>query len=180
MNRQFKTITAFVFCTLLVLSSENTIKGQTFKIGQKYGGGIIFYLDKTGQHGLIASTFDQSKDCGWGKNADRSNNPAGLGIGTGAQNTAKILADDMIDANGAAYLCGKLKVKEFDDWFLPSLFELQLLYKNKNVIGGFSNEYYWSSSVVANTNIWILNFFDGSTCFHTTNKATCVRAIRAF
>ncbi|MEI6436855.1 MAG: hypothetical protein WCP32_18680, partial [Bacteroidota bacterium] len=31
-----------------------------FVIGQSYGGGIIFYIDGTGLHGLISATTDQS------------------------------------------------------------------------------------------------------------------------
>ena len=35
-------------------------------IGQSYGGGIIFYIDGTGQHGLISATTDQSTGAPWG------------------------------------------------------------------------------------------------------------------
>ena len=37
-----------------------------FFIGQNYGGGIIFYIDGTGQHGLIAAPSDQSAGVEWG------------------------------------------------------------------------------------------------------------------
>ena len=37
-------------------------------IGQNYGGGIIFYVDGTGQHGLIAAPYDQSSGALWGCN----------------------------------------------------------------------------------------------------------------
>jgi hypothetical protein len=57
---------------------------------------------------------------------------------------------------------------------------MQLIFQNKNKIGGFSNKYYWTSSVSANVNVWIINLFDGTTCFNGTNQATCVRAVRAF
>ncbi len=33
----------------------------THKIGEKFGGGIVFYVDATGEHGLIASPSDQKK-----------------------------------------------------------------------------------------------------------------------
>lgn len=30
----------------------------SYHIGQSYGGGVIFYIDATGQHGLIADITD--------------------------------------------------------------------------------------------------------------------------
>ncbi len=37
-----------------------------FQIGQSYGGGVIFYLDNTSHHGLVAATADQSTGAPWG------------------------------------------------------------------------------------------------------------------
>ncbi len=180
MKTQSKYLTILLIDIFLLMCLVETISAQPFTVGQKFGGGVIFYIDKTGQHGLIAAGFDQSKDATWGKSVDRSNNAIGLGIGTGSLNTKKILEDGMIDATGAAYICGSLSLGGFKDWFLPSLFEMQLIFQNKSKIGGFSNKYYWTSSVSGNTNVWIINLFDGSTCFQGTNQATCVRAVRAF
>ena len=147
MKKQCKNLTILLINIFLLLSIAETISAQPFTIGQKFGGGVIFYIDRTGQHGLIAATFDQSKDATWGKSVDRSNNAIGLGIGTGALNTKKILEDGLVDATGAAYLCGSLTLAGFKDWFLPSLFEMQLMYQNKNKIGGFSNKYYWTEAI---------------------------------
>jgi hypothetical protein len=180
MKKPGKNLTILLLNIFLLLCISETTSAQTYTIGQKFGGGVIFYIDKTGEHGLIAARFDQSNDATWGKSVDRSNNPVGLGIGTGALNTKKILEDGMIDASGAAYICSSLTLGGVKDWFLPSLFEMQLIFQNKNKIGGFSNKYYWTSSVSGNVNVWIINLFDGSTCFNGANQATCVRAVRAF
>ena len=37
---------------------------QNHVIGERFGGGIIFYVDSSGQHGLIADSSDQ-KDANW-------------------------------------------------------------------------------------------------------------------
>ena len=37
-----------------------------FHLGDSYAGGIIFYIDFTGQHGLISATTDQSTGAQWG------------------------------------------------------------------------------------------------------------------
>lgn len=82
------------------------------------------------------------------------------GIGEGFNNT-NILVDKMkegayTDSTGsnttssyAARLCKELSYKTFDDWFLPSLEELNLMYVNlhKNDLGSFADTViYWSSS----------------------------------
>jgi hypothetical protein len=57
-------------------------------------------------------------------------------IGTGAANTAAILA---ADANApAAKACAEYTLGSYDDWFLPSYDELYELYRNRTDIGGFT------------------------------------------
>lgn len=48
--------------TVLILSINSF--AQKHVIGEKFGGGIIFYVDSSGQHGLIADSSDQ-KDANW-------------------------------------------------------------------------------------------------------------------
>ena len=40
-------------------------QSSAFVIGQHYGGGIIYWIDSTGQHGLIAAESDQGYNW-WG------------------------------------------------------------------------------------------------------------------
>jgi hypothetical protein len=58
------------------------------------------------------------------------------------------------------------------------------LYLNKNAIGGFADQPYWSSSEV-NPNLgyglaWYQNFYAGYQGYDLKNYALYVRAIRAF
>ena len=68
-----------------------------------------------------------------------------------------------------------------DGWRLPTKDELNVLYKNKDKIGGFAGISYWSSTEVDNFYAWIQDFGDG---FQDGNgKVTYslnVRAVRAF
>ena len=44
-------------------------------------------------------------------------------------------------------------------WRLPTKDELNMLYKNKEEIGGFANNFYWSSTEYDNSSAWF-QFFD--------------------
>ncbi len=55
-------------------------------------GGIIFYLDTSGEHGLVCAIEDQSFDAEWGCPSLSINGADGKEIGTGSQNTSDIEA----------------------------------------------------------------------------------------
>ena len=72
----------------------------------------------------------------------------------------------------------------YTDWYLPSKDELNKLYLNKVVIGGFAggfpDGFYWSSSEDSSTTAWI-QYFDGDTQpSDDKNYDLRVRAVRAF
>jgi len=46
----------------------------------------------------------------------------------------------------------------FTDWRLPDKGELDLMYQNRTVLGGFLNAGYWSSTEYSTTTAWIQNF----------------------
>ena len=48
-----------------------------------------------------------------------------------------------------------------DGWRLPTKGELNILYQNKDKIGGFSNKNFWSSTVYSDNNLGWQSFGDG-------------------
>jgi hypothetical protein len=62
-----------------------------FKIGQKYGVGIIFYIDASGKHGLIASHKNLGEDVPWDCLGSTVSSTSS-GIGTGIANTETIVS----------------------------------------------------------------------------------------
>tara|TARA_R100001369_G_scaffold89478_1_gene127117 strand:+ start:1215 stop:1424 length:210 start_codon:yes stop_codon:yes gene_type:complete len=62
----------FALFSLLVLPFQSCNDDETppteiaLAIGDFYEGGVIFYLDETGDHGLISSIADQSFEAEWG------------------------------------------------------------------------------------------------------------------
>ena len=133
-------------------------------------------------------------------NSDYQNTGTGFGIGTGRINT-QMLVEAMGDnaytsenKNGqkassyAAKLCHDYVLNGYDDWFLPSMDELNLMYVNLHQagLGGFiiNDIYisYWSSSEFYNGPgyTWRQCFFNGNKATSYRSDNNRVRPVRAF
>ncbi|MCL6257946.1 DUF1566 domain-containing protein [Aquiflexum sp. TKW24L] len=86
------------------------------------------------------------------------------GIGAGLKNTAIFIANrGSVDGNYfAATVCNEYAVTvdgvTYGDWYLPSKYELDLLYINRIEIGGFGNSFYWNPTEIDNQNAWRQHF----------------------
>ena len=106
-------------------------------------------------------------------------------IGWGYWNTrAIILQGNTNTATSAAALADSHTATVsgvlYDDWYLPSTDELNLLYIQRTSVGGFVVGYYWSSSEINATSAWLQFFIDGYQGGGTKNTAYYVRPVRAF
>jgi hypothetical protein len=68
----------------------------------------------------------------------------------------------------------------YEDWHLPSKDELNKLYGNRAVIGGFGTGSYWSSSEIDVNNAWSQDFGTGTTASDSKSKQCSVRPVRSF
>jgi hypothetical protein len=163
-----------------------TLASAPLAIGDTYQGGIIFYLDGLGG-GLIAAPTDQSSGAEWGCVGTIISGADGIAIGTGAQNTIDIEAG-CSTAGTAADLCANLVLSGYTDWFLPSKDELNLMYQNIGQgnalglgdVGGFSPDFYWSSTEYGYDSAWIQVFIFGNHNYFSKDGTYHVRAVRAF
>ena len=152
----------------------------THSIGESFGGGIVFYVYNGGQNGLISATADQSTGIKWNNNASFTNtNAIRDGIGAFSYNTEHIIANQGAGSY-AAMICAQYNGGGYGDWYLPSKYELNLLYLQKAVVGGFVNSDYWSSSEVDSDNAWFQFFDMGFQGIGAKNYTYHVRAVRAF
>ena len=147
---------------------------------EKYSG-----FDATGQHGLIAATSNQSTSMRWYAGTNGDTRAYGDGIGAGEMNTAIIIAAQVaIGDDGSTYaarVCADLVISNYSDWYLPSKYELNLMFLQKATIGNFTSNFYWSSTERNSNTAWAQRFSDGNQIgnFVKTNS-DYVRAVRAF
>ena len=140
-----------------------------------------------------------------GTNKYNKNNCTRNGIGYGKSNTQKLveaMGDEACNSinghnssswdgrNYAARICLDYSKNGYNDWFLPSLDELNLMYQNleKQGVGGFNTEFarstYWSSCENENWycmhSAWELNFETGKETCSARQYDGNVRPIRSF
>ena len=152
---------------------------QNLAIGQSYQGGIIAYIDSTGQHGLIVATADQSEGIQWYNGSYIVTGATGTAIGTGLTNTNAIIAAQG-SGSYAASIARDYNGGGYTDWYLPSKDELNQLYENKTTNMGFTDYYYWSSTEFDLNIGWLQDFYTGFQDNIFKNFTTYVRAVRAF
>ncbi len=156
-----------------------TATPSTPYIGQNYAGGIVFYIDGTGEHGLVCATVNQG-GAAWG--CVGTSIPTGFVVGTGPTNTAAIVAS-CGESNIAAKICDNLVLNGYSDWFLPSRDELNLMYVNLYTqnLGGLSTSTYWSSTESSESNAYSHNFSNNDRgAWFPKSFGFLVHAIRAF
>ena len=67
-----------------------------------------------------------------------------------------------------------------DGWHLPTKTELKMLYEQRNVVGGFAKDDYWSCTELDSNSAWIQGFVNGDQDRYNKYSKLSVRAVRAF
>lgn len=163
-------------------------------VGELYGGGVVFWVDHTGQHGLIMSMVDLSTSQAWSNITD-------VAVGTndwdGAGNTTAIIGQSG-HTSSAAKICTDYINTEygtgiFNDWYLPSIAQLNHVWNNfyevqkaLTIDGNAATTplvhsyYYWSSSEGSTIGARAISFYFGNISNYSKSSTYHVRAVRAF
>ncbi|MEZ4994327.1 MAG: hypothetical protein R2824_28140 [Saprospiraceae bacterium] len=160
------------------------INFKKYEIGEFAQGGIIFWLDESGEHGLVAALNDATTSEGlvlisrfaWNAHHDQGFKPDAKamrrGIYGGSVNTQLIIENYVTqvdeddrpsrDWDFAAAVCARYNGGNYGDWYLPSIGELELMFTNLHLagLGDFATESYWSSTQIDSGSIfaWSKNF----------------------
>ncbi len=162
-----------------------SIGKPTFYLGQDTLGGIVFYIyvDSIGiQHGLIINKNSQTSQKYW-QQTSQTNTGANR-TWDGAYNTP------LMTNSGAATYVNELTDGDFNDWYLPSIDELSLLWHNRFHINKamynagasfiFLMGTHWSSTESNNFYAYYFDLTTGSAVYELKEKQHYIRAIRAF
>jgi hypothetical protein len=165
----YKRLSLVVCSISLIFYSCNKSSNTTHRIGDHFGGGIVFYVDSTGQHGLVAAMYDLAV-AGYGPwglpdpndSADifypyteitPGNWVSTLVTDTSvmSSNTNSALIDDFYDhGTDACDLCRKLTLNGYNDWSLPSSGAARELCKQQKFLGALNDTaIYWTSTVIS-------------------------------
>lgn len=176
-----------------VVTINSSGGGGSTEIGAQIGGGIVIavFNDAGVNKALVASLTNLSTSLPW----TASGFTAGPAIGATAQslydgltNTNAIIAQTGAAAT-TAYAAGISRLfagGSFSDWYLPSLWELNMLYNSAAIVSkvlgstnGILNGFnYWSSTELSATNSWNLTSTDGAQISNSKANNRAVRAVR--
>lgn len=192
--KSFKLWTGFVsfFSMVFVHAAPPT----NLVYGDDFEGGKIACLVAQGEaYNLIAAPADNSEGITWG-GTGRAVGPPAQSDTDGAANTAAIVNAIGTDSQYAALLCNNYEIDSkgntpckngnacYNDWFLPSKDQLNCLFRHKQVIGGFTKAFYWSSTEFAGYpeySAWDRFFSDETHPLGSEDdfdRVRCVRSIR--
>jgi hypothetical protein len=167
-----------------------TLTAPSVTVGQSFQGGVVGYIYQPGDpgyvagetHGIIASTSDIGSQIIWSSPSSIINATTGGALGTGLSNTNLLVSTFGTSISYAAKICSDLVQGGYSDWFLPSYSELLSLYPNKSLIGGFTTNYYWTSSKdgAQGTSAFIVGFSIGDVFSVSNSNTNYVRAVRYF
>ena len=103
-------------------------------------------------------------------------------IGSGFKNSLAIVGQDgNLSVNSAAVLAHGFSGGGNYDWYLPSKDELDQLFAQQSIVGGFLNtNNYWSSSEISGDGAWNQNFGSGEQGSNGKFDERLIRPIRAF
>jgi hypothetical protein len=200
--------------TATVTLTGTTCDGNTFtcQVGDTGpGGGKIFYVDPTtftqiGASGTMCSTWCKYLEAApntwsggsgdptrsWSTGSNQSIGVSGAdetAIGTGYQNSLDIVAQSgNVAATSAAVAAREytptVSGVTFSDWYLPSKAEFSELFLKRAIVGGFTVNFYWSSSestVPGDTfGAYFQDFGINGALIYPKSNAVHVRPVRAF
>ena len=186
------------------LSSQITSQRiQTHGIGERYQGGVIFFVDDSGLHGLIAALRDANngETIQWqnGVSGEKIVNARANGLGAGESNTRLIISQETIDdqsghfaalaalsyaviADGTTPCSTTVRTPTscYGGWYLPSIYELDLLRRNLPAKYQLAQVPYWSSTESSVTESWAEEVVGTPILLDKSSDSGRVRAIRSF
>jgi hypothetical protein len=156
----------------------NEVTIFTLAVGDSYLGGVIGYLDGSGQHGLIASSVDLAA-AQW---SNVSSGSAGAQSTVNGTNNTTLIIAQVGHTGSAALNCRNYNGGGYSDWYLPATNEMAQLNANAAFIPAFAGNYWTSTETATPPHFWATRYTIGGAPNNAINKTQSnkVRAVRQF
>lgn len=165
-------------------------------VGDCYGGGVIFYVNKTphapvGERGLIVAKADLLRSFAWDTNPAGQDVPKTQATLFGGRVNSEMIISTIGTSRAQAVSAARHYTDgTYHDWYLPAQHELSNLYFQAIARGSKfwttcgatepSAATYWSSTQDGAINAWGVSFAGGVVILAHKNNSFLVRPIRAF
>ncbi len=174
--------------------TEEIAEVETYSVGDYYDDGkrqgVVFAVSDDGRHGKIVSLDQVEKRwCTDGKYNTNEQSEKKSVVGASSESDGKANTDKvMACADSEEYPAFKWCRAKGQEWYLPSIEELELLYKvkdkvNKTLIDKSKKELsgrYWSSTEINRICAWGVSLYGGYTDSDYKGGYSYVRAVSAF
>lgn len=149
-------------------------------VGESYGGGIVFHVTDEGKHGLITTIVDDNERKQRKNRAFVDTIDFRGGVGAGSIMTERVISLEEEGFDGIQVF-DRDQEDHLSDWYLPTRYDLDLLYLNRAVIGGYSDfSKGWKKVGVSSINVWFQSFITGARFTNGKDDGVYVRVLRKF
>jgi len=177
-------------CPVGYVCRNTTCESRLYGVGDTGpAGGIVFYTSDDNLHGMEVAPVDQTggstliPGVPWGCYGTSIVGADGTAVGTGAQNTADILAG-CTESPTAAQLAHAYSLNGYNDWFLPSQEEMMEIYRLVSyLLVGVDSDEYWSSTEGGSNVAYSMSlrwYSHPNSSSSSKSSMLGVRAVRAF
>ncbi len=150
-----RLVRVVLVCSCSVAASFVVLTAEPLQKGDNHGGGMIVFIEQSKQY--------------------NSKVPQLHGVIAALSDLSNTLT--WFEAKAT---CDSLTSGGFTDWTLPGKEDLNRLFLVKEVLGGFQNSDYWSSSAYEPDSAWTQHFLDGKRNIRSRETRLRVRPIRKF
>ena len=149
-----------------------------YTVGQQAQGGVVIWVDDSKQHGIVAAPQDvpvvelpipygiqPTPWQGFNEYDPAYSLAMGSGMYDGEKNTDMIM-NRYGWGNYAAFRCRQMSFNKYGGWYLPSLNELFVMYENKHLLTGLTDNsslggFYWTSTEASTSAAYMVSFYNG-------------------
>ena len=181
-------VAVVVIAVLMTVLGKNSNHERYYSVGDFYDDGtkqgVVFEVSRDGKHGKIVSLNEEKLE--WCTDEQYYKY---IQVGAYSETDGKINTDIVMRRGDyAEYPAFKWCRGQGDEWYLPSIDELEALYNVEDLVNRTLTKYsyekirgvYWTSTEDSEFCAWLVLIYDGLTYFSFKDLNYYVRAVSAF